>query len=284
MARLQARSFATFGDVREFPNGYTSVLRLDDHVIGYGIYRPGFRWSTDMAEFAGTPTCQVHHVGYSVSGILHVVTDDGQELDIRPQSVYEIPPGHDGWVVGDEPFVSIDWTSARVWRLEPTGFDEAAVVTILITDIVDSTATLHRIGDQAWVELLAIHHARMREHLNAHRGREINTTADSLLAVFDRPVLAVRCAEAMVASARAMSLPIRVGIHTGEVEFIGEDPRGLAVHAAARVMSLGGADDVLVSSTTGDLLEGSGIRLEDAGEHELKGLPGRRRVFRVVEG
>ena len=281
MARLQARSFTTFGDAREFTNGYTSVLRLGDHVIGNGVYRPGFRWSTDMAAIAGLPTCQVHHVGYSISGILHVVTDDGQELDIREESVYEIPPGHDAWVVGDEPWVSIDWTSARAWRLEPTGFDDAAIVTILITDIVGSTATLHRIGDQAWLEQLAIHHARMRDHLNAHRGREINTTADSLLAVFDRPLLAVRCAEAMVASSRAISLPIRAGIHTGEVEFVGEDPRGLAVHAAARVMSLGGADDVMVSSTTCELLEGSGIRLAAAGEHELKGLPGRRRVFRV---
>ena len=79
-----------------------------------------------------------------------------------------------------------------------------------------------------------------------------------------------------------MELPIRVGIHTGEVEFVGDDARGLAVHTAARIMSLGGADDVMVSSTTRELLEGSGINLEDAGEHELKGLPGVRRVFRLA--
>jgi class 3 adenylate cyclase len=85
----------------------------------------------------------------------------------------------------------------------------------------------------------------------------------------------------MARSARAMDLPIRVGVHTGEVELIGEDARGLAVHTAARVMALGGADDVMVSSTTRDLVEGSELALEDAGEHELKGLPGVRRLFRL---
>ena len=100
--------------------------------------------------------------------------------------------------------------------------------------------------------------------------------------VFDRPVRAAQCAEAMAATSRAMELPIRVGIHTGEVEFVGADARGLAVHTAARIMSLGGADEVMVSSTTRELLEGSGISLEDVGEHELKGLPGVRRVFRLA--
>ena len=144
----------------------------------------------------------------------------------------------------------------------------------MFTDIVDSTATLHRLGDEAWRELLAAHNARMREQLNTFRGREVKTTGDGLLAVFDRPLRAVRCAEAMATIARSLDLPIRVGVHTGEVDLAGDDARGLAVHTAARVMALGGADDVMVSATTRDLLEGSGVALEDAGEHELKGLPG----------
>lgn len=282
MPRLQARSFATSGDVRDFPNGYTSVLQLDETVVGYGVYEPGWRWATDMAAIAGTATCQLHHVGYAVSGALHVVTDTGHELDVRAQSVYEIPPGHDAWVVGDEPFVTVDWTSARTWGLAPEGGGDGVIVTIVFTDIVDSTATLHRIGDRAWRDQLLIHNARLRLHLNAYRGRELKTTGDGLLAVFDRPVRAVRCAEAMVATARTLDLPIRIGIHTGEVEFYGDDARGLAVHTASRVMSLGGADDVIVSSTTRDLLEGSGLALEDAGEHELKGLPGVRRIFKLA--
>ena len=281
MARLQVRSFAISGRLRRFRNGYTNVLQLDDTVVGYGVYEPGFRWSADLRDLAGEPTCHLHHVGYAVSGVLHVETDDGQVVDILEQSVYEIPPGHDAWVVGDEPFVSIDWTSARSWRPVTEDAGDAVIVTILFTDIVDSTSTLHRMGDLAWREQLSVHRARMRDHMNEHRGREVKTTGDGLLAVFDRPIRAVRCGEAMVGASRAMGLPIRVGIHTGEVELVADDARGLAVHAAARVMALGGADDIVISSTTRDLLEGSGVRLEDHGEHELKGLPGARRLFRL---
>jgi class 3 adenylate cyclase len=281
MAHLQVRSFAISGRLRRFRNGYTNVLQLDDTVVGYGVYEPGFRWSADLRDLAGEPTCHLHHVGYAVSGVLHVETDDGQAVDILEQSVYEIPPGHDAWVVGDEPFVSIDWTSARSWRPVTEDAGDAVIVTILFTDIVDSTSTLHRMGDLAWREQLSVHRARMRDHMNEHRGREVKTTGDGLLAVFDRPIRAVRCGEAMVGASRAMGLPIRVGIHTGEVELVADDARGLAVHAAARVMALGGADDIVISSTTRDLLEGSGVRLEDHGEHELKGLPGARRMFRL---
>jgi class 3 adenylate cyclase len=281
MPRLQARSFATAEDVRTFPNGRADVVQLNETAVAHGVYEPGWRWSTDNADVAGTPSCQLHHVGYAVAGTLGVLTDSGQELEIRADSIYEIPPGHDAWVVGSEPFVTIDWTSARTFGLAPEAIGEGVIVTILFTDIVDSTATAHRIGDRAWREQLEIHHARLRDHLNAHGGREVKTTGDGLLAVFERPGRAVRCAEAMTRTARAMELPIRVGVHTGEVQFVGDDARGLAVHTAARVMSLGGPDDVLVSSTTRDLLEGSGIRFEDAGEHELKGLPGVRRVFRL---
>ena len=108
------------------------------------------------------------------------------------------------------------------------------------------------------------------------------TTGDGFLAVFDGATRAVRCGVAMARSAREIGLPIRVGIHTGEVEPVGRDIRGVAVHAAARVMSLAGPDEVIVSSTTKDLLEGSGIVLEDAGSHELKGLDGARQIYRIA--
>jgi class 3 adenylate cyclase len=283
LPRLQARSFAHSTDVRLFPHGRGEIVRLDETTVGHGTYEPGWRWTADMPAIAGTASCQLHHLGYAQSGVLHVVTDDGEALDVTAGSVYEIPPGHDAWVVGDEPFVTIDWTSARTFGIAPEVTGEGVIVTVLFTDIVESTATLHRVGDQAWRDLLLVHNARLRDQLNAFRGREIKTTGDGLLAVFDNPSRAVRCAAAMTRAARAIDLPIRVGVHTGEVVFVGEDARGLAVHTAARVMSLGGADDVLMSSTTRDLLEGSELTLEDAGEHELKGLPGMRKVFRLVE-
>jgi class 3 adenylate cyclase len=111
----------------------------------------------------------------------------------------------------------------------------------------------------------------------------VKTTGDGFLAIFDSATRAVRCAAAMTRSARGLELHIRVGVHTGEVEFSGGDARGIAVHAAARILSLAGPDEVLVSSTTSELLEGSGLILEDAGTHELKGISGARHVFRLVD-
>jgi class 3 adenylate cyclase len=153
---------------------------------------------------------------------------------------------------------------------------------VLFTDIVDSTARLQAIGDAAWRDLLAAHNGRLREQLNVHRGREVKTTGDGLLAIFDSPTRAVQCAAEMTRSVRAIGLEIRVGVHTGEVELVGDDVRGIAVHTAARVLALAGPGEVLVSATTGGLLEGSGLMLIDAGVHELKGLAGPRQVFRLV--
>jgi class 3 adenylate cyclase len=282
MPRLHYKSFATPDEVRAFPFGRAEVVKLEESVVGRAVYEPGWRWSTAMPAIAGTVTCQLHHLGYSISGTMHVELEDGQAIDIPPSSVYEIPPGHDAWVVGDDPWVTVEWTSARVFGLVPEGAGEGVLITVLFTDIVDSTATLQRMGDRAWRDLLAIHNTRLRDQLNIFRGREVKTTGDGFLAVFDSPARAVRCGAAMALSARQMDLPIRVGVHTGEVEFVGSDARGFAVHAAARVMALGGPDEVLVSSTTNDLLEGSGLMLEEAGTHEMKGLPGARKVYRLV--
>ena len=284
MPRLQYKSFASPDEVRTFPNGQAEVVRLDESVIGHAVYEPGWRWSTAMPAIAGTDHCQLHHLG-----LLHLRRDacgHGRRPGDRHPSgfVYEIPPGHDAWVVGDDPWVTVEWTSARIFGLAPDRPGEGVVVTVLFTDIVDSTATLQRMGDTAWRDLLFIHNTRLRDQLNIFRGREVKTTGDGFLAVFDSATRAVRCGAAMALTARKIGLPIRVGVHTGEVEFVGNDARGLAVHAAARVMSVGGPDEVLVSSTTYDLLEGSGLNLEEAGTHEMKGLPGARKVFRLVQG
>ena len=180
-----------------------------------------------------------------------------------------------------EPWVTDEWTSARTFGVAPEDPGERVVATVLFTDIVDSTATMQLIGDSAWHERLTSHNRVLRDALNQYRGREVATTGDGFLAVFDGATRAVRCGVAMARAARELGLAIRVGVHTGEVEFVGSNARGLAVHAAARVMSIAGAGEVLVSSTTRDLLEGSGLQLEDAGTHQLKGLAGPRRLFRV---
>jgi class 3 adenylate cyclase len=262
--------------------GSAEVVNLDEATVAVARWEPGWRWSTHLGPIAGTSSCQVHHLGYAISGRLGVEMDDGQVIVIPPDSAYEIPAGHDARVVGDEPFVTLEWTSAHVVGIGPEGASERILATVLFTDIVDSTATLERVGDAVWRDLLNEHNRRMRDQLNRYRGREIDTTGDGFLAVFDSPTRAVRCGLAMAVAAREMGLPIRVGVHTGEVELVGGDARGVAVHAAARVLARAGAGEVLVSSTTRDLLEGSGLTLEDAGTYDLKGLSGSRTLYRVA--
>ena len=283
MPRLQARSFATPDDVRSLPKVKFETIGLADARVGYCRFEAGWRWSTDLGPIVGTPSCQMRHLGYSMAGTVRVVMDDGQTLDVGPHTVFDIPPGHDKWVVGEVPWVTIEWgDSGRALDAALHDSGNRSLATVVFTDIVGSTAILERVGDAAWQRLLGSHNARLREDLNVHRGREVKTTGDGILAVFDSASRAVRCAGAMVASARAMELPIRVGVQTGEVETVGDDVRGMAVHAAARLLDLAGPNEVLLSPTTRDLLEGSGIEVEEAGSHELRGLTGSRQVYRLV--
>ena len=283
MPRLQAKRFAAPDEVRRLPHSTAQMVALGDVFLARSVFEPGWRWSVDLAPLMGTPSCRLHHLGHSISGVLHVVCDNGDEVDVGPDTAFEIPPGHDAWVVGDEPWVSLEWTSAHLVGVGPEHGGERVLATVLFTDIVDSTALLQRLGDVAWRNLLLEHNVRLRGDLNTYRGREVKTTGDGFLAVFDSATRAVRCATAMVRSAQGLDLAIRVGVHTGEVEFVGEDARGVAVHTAARVMSLAGPNNVLVSGATAALLEGSGLVLESVGAHELKGLAGSRELFRVVE-
>ena len=283
MPRLQSKDFATPDGVRTMPKVRFETVGLDDATIGHCSFEPGWRWSTDMGPLIGMNTCQTRHFGYTMSGAVRVVMDDGETLDIGPGSVFEVPPGHDKWVLGDEPWVTLEWgASGRAMEAALNDAGQRSVATVMFTDIVDSTTTLERLGDEAWRALLIAHNARLRDELNVFRGREVKTTGDGFLAIFDSATRAVRCAATMVRSARALDIHIRVGVHTGEVDLSGGDARGLAVHTAARILALAGPDEVIVSSATNELLEGSGLSLEDAGEHELKGISGVRHVFRLV--
>jgi class 3 adenylate cyclase len=205
--------------------------------------------------------------------------DDGTELDIQGGDVHEIPPGHDAWVVGDEPYVAVEWASSATYGQASDDLGDRTLATVLFTDIVDSTATLARIGDAAWRRILLEHNARLRRTLDEHRGREVTTTGDGFLALFDGAVRAVQCAKSMVKAVGDLDIEIRAGLHTGEVVIAGGQARGLAVHAAARVSALAGPGEVLVSSTTRDLLDGSGMVFISRGDHELKGLAGARTIY-----
>ncbi len=157
------------------------------------------------------------------------------------------------------------------------------LATVLFTDIVGSTERAAGLGDQAWKGLLSQHHERARREIALHRGIERDTAGDGFFATFDGPARAVRCAQAIGKAVRDLGLEIRAGCHTGEVELAEDDVQGIAVHIGARVAALAAASEVLVSSTVKDLVAGSGLIFEDAGKHELKGVPDRWHLYRVVD-
>ena len=279
MARLQRKSLSAPDETRSFPNGRLEIFELDDVVVGRTVIEPGWRWSKDVKSIAGTASCQYHHLGIVLSGRLHVEMDDGLTLEIEPNSAYEIPPGHDAWVVGDDRWITIDFAGARGYARPTLGAGDRILGSILFTDALDSTRTLERLGDAGWRDLLRNHNEIAQAEIDRHRGRLIKHTGDGMLALFDGAERAVRCAGAIASRSAAIGLPIRSGIHTGEIERVPGDLRGVAVHIAARVMALAGPSEVLVSATTRDLLTGSDLEFVDRGSHELKGLSGARQVF-----
>jgi class 3 adenylate cyclase len=160
--------------------------------------------------------------------------------------------------------------------------DDRVLATVLFTDIVDSTRRAAEIGDRDWHALLDAHDAVVRSQLARFRGREVNTSGDGFLAMFDGPQRAIRCAMAIRDAVQTLGIEVRAGLHTGECEVRGDDIGGIGVHIGARVSALAGPKEVLVSSTLRDLVIGSGLEFEDRGSYELKGVPGEWRLFAVA--
>jgi len=158
---------------------------------------------------------------------------------------------------------------------------DRVLTTLLFTDIVASTERAADLGDRRWRDLLDEHYRRVRREVDRFRGREIRTLGDGFLGTFDGPARAIRCGCAVAADAEELGVPVRVGVHTGEVELHDGDVAGLAVHIGARVAAEAGAGVVLVSGTVRDLVVGSGVRFLDRGEHRLKGVPGEWHLFAV---
>jgi class 3 adenylate cyclase len=156
---------------------------------------------------------------------------------------------------------------------------DRVLATVMFTDIVGSTERAAELGDARWRELLASHHAAIRSELTRFRGLEIKTLGDGFLATFDGPARAVRCGQAIAQGAQCLGIDVRIGVHTGEVELIGGDVGGIAVHIAARVGELAGSGEVLASRTVKDLVAGSGLRFVDRGSTHLKGIDDEWRLF-----
>jgi class 3 adenylate cyclase len=191
-------------------------------------------------------------------------------------------PGEDGvFFVGDTGAL-LDAVEEFLTGQLPAHHSDRVLATVLFTDIVGSTEHAAQVGDRRWTELLATHDALLRAEVERFRGRMVKSTGDGVLATFDGPGRAIRCACAIRDSVRSFGIDTRAGLHTGEIELRGDDVAGVAVHIGARVSALAGPGEVLVSSTVKDLVAGSGIEFEDRGEHELKGVPGSWRLFAVA--
>jgi class 3 adenylate cyclase len=190
-------------------------------------------------------------------------------------------PGDDAWGIFTSPEIPTE-----IERFL-SGADEAAepdrvLLTVLFTDLVGATTRAAELGDSAWRDLLAQHHGLIRREIARLRGREVDTAGDGLFATFDGPARAIRCADAIRSGLRDLQLDVRVGVHTGECELVGDKPAGIAVHTGARIAAAADAGEILVSSTVKDLVAGSGIAFHDRGEHTLKGVPDTWRLYVVT--
>jgi class 3 adenylate cyclase len=166
-------------------------------------------------------------------------------------------------------------------KQEDASFDRA-LATVVFTDMVGSTQAAATKGDRTWKELVERHHAIVRALLMRYHGTEIDTAGDGFFATFDGPARGIRCAQAIIEAVRPLGIEVRTGVHTGEVESIDNKVGGIAVAIGARVAGKADPSEVLVSQTVKDLVAGSGLTFEDAGEHELKGVPDRWHLYRVV--
>jgi class 3 adenylate cyclase len=281
MAEIAVREFEEPDEVVELPGLSGAIVVVGESYVGRFVHKPGWRWSKDIKPLVGTPSCPYHHQGIVLSGRMVIQTDEGARRTLSPGEVFDVPPGHDGWVVGDAACITIEFRGARDWA-RPRIDGERVLATLLFTDLVGSTALAARMGDAAWKELLARHYDRVRRELERFRGHEVKTTGDGLLILFDGAARALRCGAAIARVARLDGVEVRIGVHSGEIERHTDGVHGMGVHLAARIMALAGPGEVLVSASTVALLEGAGLAFEDAGEHALKGVPGPRRIYRLL--
>ena len=274
MARLQAKAIGSPDEVRSFPNGRVEIYRARRRGHRPDAVRAGLALGEHVKPIAGTASCQYHHLGVCVSGRLGIRMDDGTTFEVGPGTVFDIPAGHDGWVIGDEPWETYDVAGMRSFgrsvetatessrrscspmsstrRRPPSGWATPA-----------GGSSISTLNERCQFEVRPAARPPGQDDRRRHprHVRQLRT-GGSLRGGGDQP------------GARAR-LGLRAGIHTGEVELAPGDVRGLAVHVASRILALAGAGEVYVSGTTLELLAGSSLAFDDRGEHELKGISGR---------
>jgi class 3 adenylate cyclase len=268
----------------EFPRLTVQQVDLGDLTVGRLTAEPGWRWYDHVRPRVGGDWCEARHVGVVLSGRFGVTMRDGTKLEFGPDDVFEIPGGHDGYTLGDEPCVQIEWSGLRAFpSFSLVGMPGRSLVTLLFTDIVDSTVTAARVGDKVWRDLLSTHYEAARGAVERYHGHEVNTTGDGLLSRFDGPAAALHCAAEIRRTAQREGIDIRACVHVGEVEVVGNDVRGIAVHEAARILSAAAPNEILVSATTRALAHGAKLDFHPVGVRTLKGLPGEWELFAYAD-
>ena len=229
------------------------------------------------------PTIQVPTLVLQRVGDRDVNVEEGRWIAQQiPGAKYVELPGDEHLIWAGDVDAVVDEVEEFLTGARPVHDPDRVLATVLFTDIVGSTERATELGDRKWSSVLEQHNALVRRELERFRGREVDTAGDGFLATFDGPARAIRCACAVRDAVRSLELEIRAGLHTGECELMGDKVGGIAVHTGARVAAAAGPSEVLVSSTVRDLVAGSGIRFEDRGEHELKGV-GAWRLYSVPD-
>lgn len=232
----------------------------------------------DVLSSIVAPTLVIHNRddGYARAGHGRFLAEN-----IAGAELCELPGADHSPMTSAQADAMMDAIEEFVTGAKPAPSSSRSLMTVAFTDIIDSTRLAAEIGDRRWRRLLETHESVARREVDLANGRLIKFTGDGLVATFDGPARAVRCMRTLGAALAPVGLPIRAGVHTGEVEQIGDDIGGLAVHIAARIAALAGADEILTSSTVRDLVAGSGLEFDDRGDHRLKGVPGAWRLLAV---